>query len=48
MVFFTTEELLSFTHNGFYSRMLQKVPHIAKMVQPAECSYKLNGRKLRN
>ena len=35
-VFITTEELLSFTYDGFYSRMLQEVPHIAKMVQPTE------------
>ena len=35
-VFVSVDELLSFTYDEFYSRMLQEVPHIAKMVLPAE------------
>ena len=35
-LFISADELLSFTYDGFYSRMLQEVPHIAKMLQPAE------------
>ena len=35
-VFVSVDELLSLTYDEFYSRMLQEVPHIAKMVLPAE------------
>ena len=35
-LFISTDELLSYSYDGFCSRMLQEVPHIAKMLLPAE------------
>ena len=35
-VFISMDELLALTYDGFYTKMLQEVPHIAKMAIPAE------------